>query len=148
MAIGAARPASCALNTCVRLRSLWLAMSSCFCCCPLFLLLSWHSSAVAAGDDTLLVGADSVQTINQLLTEMDGFENNKGVVFIAATNRPGVLDDAVVRPGRFDRIIHLSHPNLDVRMHCEKLCMPHTRPGGSLMGKAVGVWHSAFRRVI
>ena len=57
---------------------------------------------------------DSVQTINQLLTEMDGFENNQGVVFIAATNRPGVLDDAVVRPGRFDRIIHLSHPNLDV----------------------------------
>ena len=56
-----------------------------------------------------------MQTINQLLTEMDGFENNKGVVFIAATNRPGVLDDAVVRPGRFDRIIHLSHPSLDVR---------------------------------
>ena len=69
-----------------------------------------------------------MQTINQLLTEMDGFENNKGVVFIAATNRPGVLDDAVVRPGRFDRIIHLSHPNLDVSpallLAWHSLCWP------------------------
>ncbi|CAE7609894.1 ftsH, partial [Symbiodinium pilosum] len=45
------------------------------------------------------------QTVNQLLTEMDGFESNKGVVVIAATNRADILDQALVRPGRFDRQI-------------------------------------------
>ena len=45
------------------------------------------------------------QTINQLLTEMDGFSNNEGVIIIAATNRPELLDDALTRPGRFDRSV-------------------------------------------
>ena len=47
------------------------------------------------------------QTINQLLTEMDGFEGNTGVIVLAATNRPDVLDAALLRPGRFDRQVHL-----------------------------------------
>ena len=56
-----------------------------------------------------------MQTINQLLTEMDGFDDNTGVVVMAATNRPSALDSALTRPGRFDRVIHLPLPNLEVR---------------------------------
>ncbi len=52
------------------------------------------------------------QTLNQLLTEMDGFEGNKGVIILAATNRPDVLDPALLRPGRFDRRIPLELPDL------------------------------------
>ncbi len=48
------------------------------------------------------------QTINQLLTEMDGFEGNTGVIVLAATNRPDVLDAALLRPGRFDRQVDLT----------------------------------------
>lgn len=58
--------------------------------------------------------AESVQTINQLLTEMDGFEDNTGLIIMAATNRPAALDTALTRPGRFDRVIHLPLPNLQV----------------------------------
>ena len=65
---------------------------------------------------------DSVQTINQLLTEMDGFDANTGVVVMAATNRPAALDNALTRPGRFDRVIHLSLPNLQV-LHCALLAL-------------------------
>lgn len=52
------------------------------------------------------------QTLNQLLTEMDGFEGNKGVIILAATNRPEVLDPALLRPGRFDRQVRLELPDL------------------------------------
>jgi len=55
------------------------------------------------------------QTINQLLTEMDGFTENNGVVVISATNRPDILDPALVRPGRFDRLIALDPPTLKDR---------------------------------
>lgn len=52
------------------------------------------------------------QTINQLLTEMDGFEGNTGVIVVAATNRPDVLDQALLRPGRFDRQVTVDRPDL------------------------------------
>ncbi len=52
------------------------------------------------------------QTLNQLLTEMDGFEGNKGVIILAATNRPDVLDPALLRPGRFDRQVRVELPDL------------------------------------
>lgn len=57
------------------------------------------------------------QTLNQLLVEMDGFESNEGVILIAATNRPDVLDPALLRPGRFDRQVVVPTPDLRGRQH-------------------------------
>ena len=64
------------------------------------------------------------QTLNQLLVEMDGFESNEGVILIAATNRPDVLDPALLRPGRFDRRVVVSVPDLRGR---EAILKVHTR---------------------
>ncbi|MFA7433196.1 MAG: ATP-dependent zinc metalloprotease FtsH [Gemmobacter sp.] len=64
------------------------------------------------------------QTLNQLLVEMDGFEANEGVIIVAATNRKDVLDPALLRPGRFDRQIHV--PNPDIRGR-EKILSVHAR---------------------
>jgi cell division protease FtsH len=62
------------------------------------------------------------QTLNQLLVEMDGFESNEGVIIIAATNRPDVLDPALLRPGRFDRQIVVPNPDIEGRT---KIIMVH-----------------------
>jgi cell division protease FtsH len=64
------------------------------------------------------------QTLNQLLVEMDGFESNEGVILIAATNRPDVLDPALMRPGRFDRTVVVSKPDLKGRA---EILSVHTR---------------------
>ena len=61
------------------------------------------------------VNDEREQTLNQLLVEMDGFEPNSGVILLAATNRPEVLDRALLRPGRFDRQIVIDSPDLDGR---------------------------------
>ncbi len=63
-------------------------------------------------DTGLSTNDEREQTLNQLLTEMDGFEGNKGVIILAATNRPDVLDPALLRPGRFDRQIRVELPDL------------------------------------
>ena len=64
------------------------------------------------------------QTLNQLLVEMDGFETNEGVILMAATNRPDVLDPALLRPGRFDRQVVVSRPDVRGR---EEILRVHTR---------------------
>ena len=61
------------------------------------------------------------QTLNQLLTEMDGFEGNSGVIVIAATNRPDVLDSALLRPGRFDRQVTVDLPSYNGRLEILKV---------------------------
>ncbi len=66
------------------------------------------------------------QTLNQLLVEMDGFESNDGVILIAATNRPDVLDPALLRPGRFDRQVVVARPDIKgregiLRVHTKKI---------------------------
>jgi cell division protease FtsH len=60
-----------------------------------------HGAGLGGGHD------EREQTLNQLLVEMDGFEANEGVILVAATNRPDVLDPALLRPGRFNRRIML-----------------------------------------
>ena len=68
--------------------------------------------------------SEQEQTLNQLLAEIDGFDSNKGIVCLAATNRPEILDKALLRPGRFDRRIIIDRPNLQGRLDTLKV---HTR---------------------
>ncbi|HUM17431.1 MAG TPA: ATP-dependent zinc metalloprotease FtsH [Candidatus Nitrosotalea sp.] len=72
------------------------------------------------------------QTLNQLLVEMDGFESNEGVILIAATNRPDVLDPALLRPGRFDRRITVPRPDLNGRLGILKVHTKKTPLDGSV----------------
>jgi cell division protease FtsH len=68
-----------------------------------------------AGSGAVVANDEREQTLNQLLAEMDGFDMTQGIVVLAATNRPEVLDPALLRPGRFDRQITIPLPNLDER---------------------------------
>jgi cell division protease FtsH len=80
------------------------------------------------------------QTLNQLLTEMDGFEGNTGIIIIAATNRPDVLDAALLRPGRFDRQVVVDRPDYGGRVEILKV---HAR--GKTLGKDVDIERIARR---
>ena len=81
--------------------------------------------AIGKSRDGAIQGNDErEQTLNQLLTEMDGFDSSKGVVILAATNRPEVLDKALLRPGRFDRQIVVGAPDVAGR---EAILKVHTR---------------------
>ena len=78
----------------------------------------WRGAGLGGGHD------EREQTLNQLLVEMDGFESNEGVILIAATNRPDVLDPALLRPGRFDRRVVVPRPDVRGR---EGILRVHTR---------------------
>ncbi len=80
------------------------------------------------------------QTLNQLLVEMDGFEGNTGIIIIAATNRPDVLDAALLRPGRFDRQVVVDRPDFKGRLEILKV---HAR--GKTLGKDIDVEKIARR---
>ena len=75
-------------------------------------------------DSRMGSNSEQEQTLNQLLNEIDGFEPSKGIVCLAATNRPEILDKALLRPGRFDRRIIVDRPNLQGRLDTLKV---HTR---------------------
>lgn len=66
------------------------------------------------------------QTLNQILTEMDGFEGNSGVIVLAATNRADILDSALLRPGRFDRRVPVDLPDVKGRLSILKVPSPST----------------------
>jgi cell division protease FtsH len=77
------------------------------------------------------------QTLNQLLVEMDGFESNEGVILLAATNRPDVLDPALLRPGRFDRQIVVDMPDIKGREAILKVHMKKVRLDGSVSAQKI-----------
>lgn len=80
------------------------------------------------------------QTLNQLLTEMDGFGENEGIIIIAATNRPDVLDPALLRPGRFDRQVTVSLPDANER---EQILKVHAK--NKTLGKDVNLTNLSLR---
>ena len=80
------------------------------------------------------------QTLNQLLTEMDGFGENEGIILIAATNRPDVLDPALLRPGRFDRQVTVSLPDANER---EAILNVHAK--NKILGKDVNIKNLSLR---
>ncbi|MGI4776063.1 MAG: ATP-dependent zinc metalloprotease FtsH [Janthinobacterium lividum] len=77
------------------------------------------------------------QTLNQMLVEMDGFEANEGVVIIAATNRPDVLDTALLRPGRFDRQITVSHPDIEGREQILQVHMKKIKVSSKVVARII-----------
>ena len=77
------------------------------------------------------------QTLNQLLVEMDGFARNEGIIVLAATNRPDILDPALLRPGRFDRQIHVGRPDVKGREEILKVHARNKKLDGSVDLKTV-----------
>ena len=89
--------------------------------------------AIGKSRDSQLGGNDErEQTLNQLLSEMDGFDSSKGVVILAATNRPEILDKALLRPGRFDRRIIVEKPDLKGREDILKVHIKNVRTDANI----------------
>jgi cell division protease FtsH len=84
------------------------------------------------------------QTLNQLLSEMDGFNNNKGIMILAATNRRDILDKALLRPGRFDRIIEIPLPDTKSREEILKLYLKDKEVESNIDTKSLAKYTSGF----
>ncbi len=91
---------------------------------PCIIFIDEIDAVGRARDNRFGNNSEQEQTLNQLLSEIDGFEPSKGIVCLAATNRPEILDKALLRPGRFDRQIIVDKPNLQGRLDTLKV---HTR---------------------
>ncbi len=92
-----------------------------------------RGSGIGGGND------EREQTLNQLLTELDGFADNSGIIVIAATNRPDILDTALLRPGRFDRKIEVMLPDIDGR---KKILSVHSLSKPLKKNVDLGYWAS------
>lgn len=79
--------------------------------------------------------SSSRATLNQILAEMDGFEQNNGIMVIGATNHEGALDPAAVRPGRFDKKIHVPHPDINGREDIFKLYLDKIKKSDNVVPK-------------
>ena len=96
--------------------------------------------AIGKTRDSSLGGNDErEQTLNQLLAEMDGFDTNKGLLILAATNRPEILDPALLRPGRFDRRIIVDKPDLKGRVEILKVHAKDVRMDESVDLEAIAL---------
>ena len=96
--------------------------------------------AIGKTRDTMMGGNDErEQTLNQLLAEMDGFDTNKGLLILAATNRPEILDPALLRPGRFDRRIIVDKPDLKGRIDILKVHSKDVRMDESVDLEAIAL---------
>ncbi|MBL1419422.1 MAG: ATP-dependent zinc metalloprotease FtsH [Alphaproteobacteria bacterium] len=90
-----------------------------------------RGSGMGGGND------EREQTLNQLLVEMDGFSDNEGVIIIAATNRPDVLDPALLRPGRFDRQIEVANPDIIGREQILKVHLKKVKAGNDVNARHI-----------
>lgn len=106
-----------------------------------------RNSGISGGND------EREQTLNQLLTEMDGFEGNTGVIILAATNRPESLDPALTRPGRFDRRVPVELPDLAgreaiLRVHAKKIKMSEDADLHTIARMAAGASGAELANII
>ena len=104
-------------------------------------------------DASLSANDEREQTLNQLLTEMDGFEGSKGVVILAATNRPESLDPALLRPGRFDRRIPVELPDLKgreeiLKVHAKKIKIADNVDFGAIARAASGASGAELANIV
>src|SRR5699024_4521767 len=93
------------------------------------------------------------QTLNQLLVEMDGFGENEGIIMIAATNRPDILDPALLRPGRFDRQIPVGRPDVRgreavLKVHAKNKPLDETVELAALAARTWGVTGAALENLV
>ncbi len=93
------------------------------------------------------------QTLNQILSEMDGFDRSNSVIVLAATNRPDVLDEALLRPGRFDRHITIDRPAKDgreaiLKVHCRRVPLSDDVDLGSVAGATIGFSGAALKNLV